>query len=84
MLATFEIRKSRSKPFGRIEVRAPEGDSRVCGLFYYIGDRPKGYVPIRGGAVLAIAWASRLSKQFAKQHDARYVVRDGGKVRTTS
>lgn len=78
ILATFEIRKAR-KAVGRVEVRDEADLPKDFGVYFYLGDRPRGFTKIarRHGTAIAIGATIRMTHQFAHQNGCKYVSRPG-------
>lgn len=84
VLVTFEIRKTKAKPYGKIVVLAPcPAHPRHYGIYFSIGDQPRGFTPIYAGVVFGktvpyrpvIGCASRMARAFARQQKCRWVYR---------
>lgn len=78
VVTVFEIRKTKTKQFGRIEVRDEPETPNHFGLYFYIGPYHRGYTPVRRsyGIRIAIGRASRLASMFALQNACRYTYRE--------
>ncbi len=77
-MTTFEIRKTKSKTHGHIDVIDPSADHPFhYGLCFFLGPHPRGFmpVPVKFGKNIAVAYAARLVVAFAKQNGCKYVYR---------
>jgi hypothetical protein len=76
---TFEIRRSKNRPFGRIELK-PVNDLQI-GLFFYLGPHPRGFRPIPGTGELSLELGRKIAEAlvvgYARQQSCRWVVVDG-------
>lgn len=78
IIATLEIRKTKAKAFGRIEVHEPDKSTPLhYGLYYFIGPYSRGFTPVSAklGRDIAIAKGIRAATPFARQNACKYVYR---------
>lgn len=77
-MTAFEIRKTRTRVHGRIDVVEPcPAHPNHYGLAFFLGPHPRGFTPVpsRLGKNIAIAYASRFAVAFARQNGCKYVYR---------